>query len=89
MKKETTKNFKALQFSTDENKIFVDYQNDNDKFTSTYIINTDDADELKDIHQLLSITTPDYIWGVISKLKKVWLIVDRKELEARLWISQD
>lgn len=49
-----------------------------------YLINTDDSEELADVQNLLSITTPDYIGGVIAKLKSVDLIVDRKELESRL-----
>lgn len=89
MEKKKTNNFKALSFKVDWKKILVDYQNNNDKFSSVYLINTEDTEELKDISNLLSITTPDYIGGVIKKLKDVDLLIDRKELEARLWIAND
>lgn len=87
MEKKNTKtasNFKALCFEVDNKKIFVDYQNKDERFTSVYLINTEDAEELLDVQNLLSITTPDYIGGVIRKLKDVDLVVDRKELASRL-----
>lgn len=86
-KKKTDKNFKALSFEVAWKKIVVEYQNNNDKFSSVYLINTEDSEELRDVQNLLSITTPDYIGGVIKKLKDVDLLIDRKELESRLWIA--
>lgn len=80
----TSSNFKALNFELDNKKIVVEYQNNNDKFSSVYLINTEDSEELRDVQNLLSITTPDYIGRVIKKLKDVDLLVDRKELESRL-----
>lgn len=61
MEKKKTNNFKALNFELDNKKIVVEYQNNNERFSSVYLINTEDTEELKDISNLLSITTPDYI----------------------------
>jgi len=87
MKKENKKNFKALSFEMKENKIVVEYQNNNEKFSCVYQINTKDTEELNDIKNLLGLTSPDFIGWVISKLKSVDLIIDRKELMERLGIA--